>query len=571
MYTPLNQTVFNTVYSAAYAAMNISSRPFMTPPLASYYTKIAAVAGAFAQMLDTAWGSKTPTVLELTILADAVGSIWEQIPPPSDDLRSLVPTTYSGVCYTVLAMVTSANVYWAAQGIVSEPAPLIPNTTNGDWYIDPLTGSDVNAGTALAPLATWAELNRRLGDNSVIVGQAAIAPFAHQLTTVHIINSLPASDPIDLNIILPNVGLFAIEGTATAVRTGTLSAVTALNRATNQSWEITDGVIDWTADIGKRIRITAGANVGQYGYIAENIGGGVAMVSAPLDTGSTVSDMLIPIPTPGIFSIGDAYVIETVTEISTRQIQVSSMRDSGFIPASMLAFKNLKFMTQVACDGSVLPNFTACEFTQSILTTGIHRQTFFNNCIFNTGGVAVSARTSMPMVFGGLCVSCGHVSKFEMLIDFDHLVYLSDGVCCPGALAIGTCGIYNSSQSALYVGGIFTPFTSARAWVVPGFSGLDALYGKNNVGVAVTINAGSILHYGGNGVANIPTIVGASDFNLGGVSTGRAWNEAGAAYTAAIATTWALLGTAIGAAGFGGSGHNVQLDAHILDSSSIGF
>jgi hypothetical protein len=126
-YVCKNQTVFNAAYTAALAAMNVSSRSYSPSTLSAYYYNLAAVAGAFAQEFDTLYtASAIPSCVELSLLRDAIGSLWEEIAPPTESARSLDPTTYTSMCNAILAMLTAASAYWVSQGIVAGPASALP-------------------------------------------------------------------------------------------------------------------------------------------------------------------------------------------------------------------------------------------------------------------------------------------------------------------------------------------------------------------------------------------------------------------------------------------------------------
>jgi hypothetical protein len=58
------------------------------------------------------------------------------------------------------------------------------------WYIDPRDGDDTNNGTALAPLRTFAELKRRLGEKArVFHGDLMITYVRHDVTVYDVILS----------------------------------------------------------------------------------------------------------------------------------------------------------------------------------------------------------------------------------------------------------------------------------------------------------------------------------------------------------------------------------------------
>lgn len=122
MYTPTNKSVYLAAFSAALAAMNMSSRTFGPSNDPTYYTNLANVAGAFAQQFDTTWASSANTSLDADLLSSAAEAFWEMLPPPNAQ-SAVIPTTYSAICTSLKNMLNAAALYWAGQGITP------PNTS----------------------------------------------------------------------------------------------------------------------------------------------------------------------------------------------------------------------------------------------------------------------------------------------------------------------------------------------------------------------------------------------------------------------------------------------------------
>lgn len=140
------------------------------------------------------------------------------------------------------------------------------------WYIDPVAGIDTDTGTsALHPLKTFHALAARW---------EGITQPTTATVRVHIIGvgtSLAAGDQIIIN--RPVNPLFPIIVEASFARvtvtTGTITTLTALNRATNTSVQI-DGTLAagaWAAYVGKIIRITSGVAPFAWAVITEALGG----------------------------------------------------------------------------------------------------------------------------------------------------------------------------------------------------------------------------------------------------------------------------------------------------------
>ncbi len=174
------------------------------------------------------------------------------------------------------------------------------------WYIDPLVGLDENPGTIALPLATPAELNRRL----------SVGPLTANVT----VNVVAAATVPSCELSVELAGhTLTLQGAAVTVATGTIDAYT--DRAHNAFPAapvppiVTDaGILDFTPYEGLRMRITDGASVGAVAWLdlANPAGGGVTTCrttrfsSTPAAAG--LPNVAVPLAT-------SAYVIETMPTI----------------------------------------------------------------------------------------------------------------------------------------------------------------------------------------------------------------------------------------------------------------
>lgn len=139
------------------------------------------------------------------------------------------------------------------------------------WFVDPgnssgLASDDNSGATALLPLLSGEELQRRLGQLGRTLRGNPILPV-----TVNVMSSTA-------NLSFSGVkGQINVVGTRTAVFTGTLTAQTAINRnaGTPQLIQAAGMVGSWTANgaVGNRIRLTSGATLGT-AFIMVDDGGG---------------------------------------------------------------------------------------------------------------------------------------------------------------------------------------------------------------------------------------------------------------------------------------------------------
>lgn len=216
-------------------------------------------------------------------------------PAPAGDGITIVPTASGdGAWYRT----TLAHLSWTTQTL---------------WYIDPALGDDENDGeTDTTALATWAELERRWGS-------ARLSGHYY----VQILGDMPITDGIKLDRIKIAVSTeIHIKGTRTVLTTGTLSAVTQINRALGQHTQITIAGFDWAPYVGKAVRITkAGATYGATAWVQADLGAGVARVSSFTQTVDGV---------PGVTTVYST--TSTVQALANDTVEIVSQTVLGLIP-----------------------------------------------------------------------------------------------------------------------------------------------------------------------------------------------------------------------------------------------
>ena len=140
------------------------------------------------------------------------------------------------------------------------------------WYVDATNGNDDNSGaTTLLPLQTVNELTKRL-----------VSLIGGITYTVNLLSDIPKTDDATFDIqVIPNgaslIPTLTINGFRTLVRSGTVTAATQANYASNSACfaTIQDGAISWASDIGSFI--VSGTHGG---WIVKDQGAGTARVNA---------------------------------------------------------------------------------------------------------------------------------------------------------------------------------------------------------------------------------------------------------------------------------------------------
>lgn len=259
-------------------------------------------------------------------------------------------------------------------------------TIQTTWYIDPSSGNDENTGLSSGTaIKTFAELTRRLGIYAVI----------HIPIIIYVLGNLPANDPLFWRPTIGPSGGLIIEGTLTQVSTGTFTAVTARNRATNTCVMVEDTAhaASWAADVSRLLKITASvspASVGASSVIAKDLGTYQARVAAPRTVAFVGPS---PTITEVVPQVGDSYALYDRTQIAVTDITISMT--SGVIlstPTNAVVIKNFHFIngTQshqlVLNAGATALSIIDCRNSRQINVSGVN---LINQAFDGSSGVSV--------------------------------------------------------------------------------------------------------------------------------------------------------------------------------------
>jgi len=121
MYSPNNVLVFIAAYAGAISGLAVAEKVLVNNNPVDY-DAISKVAGAFAQSFDTEWGLRPTSELDVSIIEEECEGTWEGRYPATFKPSTVTPSTYTAQCKALIALVTSSEAYFAAQGIVP-PSP----------------------------------------------------------------------------------------------------------------------------------------------------------------------------------------------------------------------------------------------------------------------------------------------------------------------------------------------------------------------------------------------------------------------------------------------------------------
>lgn len=172
------------------------------------------------------------------------------------------------------------------------------------WEIDFAAGNNQNSGAPGFPLKTRAELSRRLGRNPT-----------QQNTTVTYLSD--HTDPILLATLVGPTFRFWEVGQATPVLSGTITNFANAVPGMNLHDAFNDTAVgSWAPYLGKRIKLTSGANSGAFAWIGYDTQSG-NVVTSPWRK-YTANGGLDGTDRPP--TVGDSYVVEDLTRVNYTSI-----------------------------------------------------------------------------------------------------------------------------------------------------------------------------------------------------------------------------------------------------------
>lgn len=365
------------------------------------------------------------------------------------------------------------------------------------WYIDPVSGSDLNKGdTSTAAIKTWAEFRRRVG----------VGDFEQDVTVTWLNGD--SNQQIDGHFILHGGAQLTIIGTPVVDVSGTLTGQTSIDPSTNQPQLIDDAVGDWTNHVGKRVDLAGGSSA----WIAKVISATQARVSQfqtfnPAIGGSNT--------TP---AGNETYDVVTLPVVENFSATVSRGSAGVVTKANGLVVQNFHFTgifnRCTTGDGSsVFVAFYGCVFTGlGVVMTPVMKA---ENCHFSSASEVIGSNglISAGLISGfspgfrspGMEVSNNLMAQGVSMSVRDVIVCSSVGACIFDA-AVGL--LIRASGRVILDGGV-------RLW------------GSGNT-TALSAKAGSRLVYSG----TKPNIAGTTEVNLGDGLVTDTWANMPALYLA---------------------------------------
>lgn len=465
-----------------------------------------------------------------------------------------------------LALVLSLFVFTlGCKGEKSTPllaSTIIPTNqscTQANFYVDPQgtfpgdTASDSNncSSTSTACKTYGQVISRLIGCN------------LSQTTTIFGLTNGQSTDPVYVpntigimgggNLAIVAGSTTTIGNGATALASGTITAVTALNRTANQITQITDSTANFTTGCGGGScvkysgRILTGAHPGAVFTIVKVVSGTQINVSVPVIPAAvnTISG-----GTSSSVSIGDTYQIDQQIKLYAGQFAPENIPSGATSTFTLQDFEiqNVSGYTFTFDSSANQSTFVARRNRILGGNATFVRGTFalFNNSIVNAQTICQAGAKFISEGNGytsGVRVQAGCAAGMGLVID--DTIEGGTGLTIEGGTAsIQLLGVFdatvsgstNPRGSGVQVGA--APANQTYAGLAAKMTG--TLYGSGNAGAGVDIISGYMTHP----TSAIFTITGSDagtfDFILGGSPSNIVTISAQpSTYSAAITPSWA--------------------------------
>jgi hypothetical protein len=495
------------------------------------------------------------------------------------------------------------------------PHVVIPNVAGGNWirtayadptwreeitdvYLDPNNSTGIandenhaifgapQAGNARQPLLTMQELFRRWGTGNVVQTGDPI----NLTVTIHLISGQPlagaANDPLAQDFLSGLDTYPLLIGEAPVVTLGpiALGAFTPQNPSVpapgGTAPTITIGATVWGPFIGHRIRRTSDSSVA---YVLKDLGAGQARISQPQLSNQPFGSA----PTNVAWAPGDVVVVENLTDVNVgehfRWGQEASplgfLGQYGMIDVNIINASGADPLWAPDVDGDAVLVFLQSTSDRSIsqessviLDASCLHQPFFGQ------SAGYGAMYGGALVGGGIPAFIaaeifGASKQFFNFGTFDFFTYVQgSGVIFRGMQVSGTFSIWDAPAGvALNVGGhalqVGGPPNIASGACNATLRSSNPIFGSGSTGKGVRVASGSKI----SAYLALPNITGgAGDLQLADSVIGLWGDFASGTYQppGGIPLTWAAVAAPAGAAGFGGSAHNHDQDAHVNKASA---
>lgn len=416
-----------------------------------------------------------------------------------------------------------------------------------NWYLDPQSGNDANSGLSGSPVKTVAELIRRWGTNAPVVASG-------QTVTVHLLSSQnigtdTSDDPATIYPVTIGSGNFRLTGVPSVITSGVLASVVARDRASGQRWQAQIDPMNAAPYVGKLVHDTT---VDAWFWVDEDLGGGIAALSEPLQEGWASFQAGQLAPNYINIANGDSFIIYECPHID---IPIMIGNDPDIINEvtgglSAVFIDKIRPSAPSDYEGSVMgtgsfcqePFFAECDMSGRYPFVGLAGITCLNCSLAsleNTPGGQVT-------LIGGRATATSN--QGTLFLDGDIL--LKNVQFSPFPWGVVTCG-------RVYFGGTKLELPSSSIGNGLGGGDITMIIGSDNYAdgeiwgpIKLVIRAGGKLQYNGTAVGSILTSGGLEMSN--GDTTAMTVDATTGTWTGGITLSPANLDTLRSSGGFQG-------------------
>jgi len=452
------------------------------------------------------------------------------------DLFLLVSSTDLSADGFLVVASSSGSFFWLRQRIGHEFW-----RTRTTWYMGTgtTTANDENDGQlATTPIATWAELNRRLAgqyNNDMTINMQAAPGSPDVVSTGGVVEILavPHRAP---NGNLPTI---LITGpTPVNSFTGTVTSASGASPAANSAPSLQDtGVSSWTPFVGKLVRVLSGAQAGTIAWIAKDVGSNTARVSEWLATSGGYS----------IAPAGATYeVVSLATGITGFNLPFSTFSTTFSLARPLITFQNLHINQNSGISTAPAVRFHSCAVLASYAPAygmwQLHGSLFnTGSSLFYIGNNFTFGRDRSTFVFcASVCLLLGTANTMILFNNTtDHVleacIVQGAGVgVARGVVEMSSVGIFDVTASPGYALQLSTFGTIYSPYFDYGFAG--RIYGSGNTVGFTVFPGGKFLS-----TLNAPTLTGTTEILIASGSLIRPLIAGSAVPAVATLNTWVTL------------------------------
>lgn len=270
-YSPLNINVYAAAFAGAMAGIGVPNGAFIVDPTTGDYAGAAAVAAAFAQAVDTAWGAATvANSYDLACITEASSNLFVRGAAPLTG-AVVLQANWTTAALALVAMVQQGDTNFAAQNI-TPPGVAGANRAYGEGGATTAGQATITVIAAMKLIAKGSGLFKAWCNLS----WAALAAADVGTMTIKVFTDNVAGTPLTLgnagsvgfgsngvaqpgNVAVNNNGTFTANAGAGITITGASAGYTEDTKAITEGTAAVGAILSWENIVG----LAAPSNAGE--------------------------------------------------------------------------------------------------------------------------------------------------------------------------------------------------------------------------------------------------------------------------------------------------------------------